>query len=94
MDSYHAEAYRLLCITTLVTLLMQYTANTFAPIELLCDSDALVKKVKKLRKSTRLEFPNETLAGMSFSASLRISKSSQKNPASGGSQATKMTKLP
>jgi hypothetical protein len=37
MDSYHAEAYGLLSITTLVTLFMQYTTNTFASIELLCD---------------------------------------------------------
>jgi hypothetical protein len=33
MDSYCAEAYGLLSITTMVTLLMQYTTNTFAPIE-------------------------------------------------------------
>jgi hypothetical protein len=50
MDSYCAEVYGLLSVTTLVTLLMQYTTNTFAPIELLCDNDALVKKNKKLRK--------------------------------------------
>jgi hypothetical protein len=62
MDSYRAEAYGLLSVTTLVTLLMQYTTNTFTPIELLWDNDALVKKVKKLRKSTRPEFPNDTLA--------------------------------
>jgi type VI protein secretion system component VasA len=61
MDSYHAEAYGLLSITTMVTLLMQYTTNTFAPIELLCDNNALVKKVEKLRKRTRPEFPNDTL---------------------------------
>jgi hypothetical protein len=62
MDSCRAEAYGLLRITTLVTLLMQYTTNTFAPIELLCNNDALVKKVEKLRKSTRPEFLNDTLA--------------------------------
>jgi hypothetical protein len=62
MDSYCAEAYGLLSITTLVTLLMQYTTNTFAPIELLCDNNALVKKIEKLRKSTRPEFLNDTLA--------------------------------
>jgi hypothetical protein len=62
MDSYCAEAYGLLSITSLVTLLLQYTTSTFAPIELLCDSKALVKKVKKLRKSTRPEFPNDTMA--------------------------------
>jgi hypothetical protein len=62
MDSFRAEAYGLLSITTLVTLLMQYKKNTFAPIELLCNNDALVKKVEKLRKSKRPEFPNDTLA--------------------------------
>jgi hypothetical protein len=62
MDSYRAEAYGLLSITTMVTLLMQYTTNTFAPIGLLCDNDALVKRVEKLRKSTRPKFPNDTLA--------------------------------
>jgi hypothetical protein len=51
MDSYQAEAYGLLIITTLVTLLMQYTTNTFAPIELLCDNDALVKQVEKINKA-------------------------------------------
>jgi hypothetical protein len=48
MDSYQAEAYGLLSITTLVTLLMQYTTNTFAPTELLCNNDALVKKVENM----------------------------------------------
>jgi hypothetical protein len=74
----------------------QYTTNTFAPIELLCDNDALVKKVEKLRKSIRPEFPNDALAPswMSFNESLKIFESSQKNPVSGGSQATKTTKLP
>jgi hypothetical protein len=62
MESYRAEAYGLLSITTRVTLLMQYTTNTFAPIELLCDNDAPVMKIDKLRKSTRPEFPNDTLA--------------------------------
>jgi hypothetical protein len=62
MESYCAEAHGLLSITTLVTLLMQYTTNTFAPIELLSNNDALVKKVEKLKQSTRLEFPNDTLA--------------------------------
>jgi hypothetical protein len=56
MDSYRAEAYGLLSITTLVTLLKQYTTNTFAPIELLCDNNALVTKIEKLRNSTRPEF--------------------------------------
>jgi hypothetical protein len=62
MDSYRAEAYGLLSITTLVTLLMQYMTNTFAPIELLYDNDALVTKVEKVRNLTRPEFPNNTLA--------------------------------
>jgi hypothetical protein len=62
MDSNCAEAYGLLSITNLVTLPMQYTTSIFAPIELLCNNDALVKKVEKLRKSTRPEFPNDTLA--------------------------------
>jgi hypothetical protein len=60
--SQQQEGVSLLIITTLVTLLMQYITNTFAPIEPLCDNDALVKKVEKLRKSTRPEFPNDTLA--------------------------------
>jgi len=62
MDSYRAESYGLLSITTLVTLLLQYTTNNFAPIELLCDNEALVKKVEKMWKSTRPTFPNDTLA--------------------------------
>jgi hypothetical protein len=33
MDSCHAEVYGLLSITTMVTLLMQYTTNTFREIE-------------------------------------------------------------
>jgi hypothetical protein len=56
---------------------MQYTTNTFAPIELLCDNDALVKKVKKLRKSTRPEFPNDTLAP-SWDVLQRITKNLRK----------------
>jgi hypothetical protein len=76
---------------------MQYTTNTFAPIELLCDNNALVTKIEKLRKSTRPEFPNDTLA-LSWDVlkgiTKNLKKSSQKNPASGGSQATKITKLP
>jgi hypothetical protein len=75
---------------------MQDTTNTFAPIELLCDNDALVKKVEKLRKSTKPEFPNDTLSP-SWDALQRITEnlqSSQKNPAFGGSQVTKTTKLP
>jgi hypothetical protein len=41
---------------------MQYTTTTFAPIEHLCNNDALVKKTEKMRKSTRPEFPNDTQA--------------------------------
>jgi hypothetical protein len=79
MDSYHAEAYGLLSITTVVTLLMLYTTNTFAPNELLCDNDALVKKVEKSRKSTRPEFPNNTLAP-SWDVLQQITKNLQKFP--------------
>jgi hypothetical protein len=79
MDSYRADAYGLLSITTLVTLLMQYTTNTFAPIELLCNNDVLVKKVKKLRKSIRPEFPNDTLVP-SWDVLQRITKNLQKFP--------------
>jgi hypothetical protein len=73
MDSYCEEAYGLLSITTLVTVLMQYTTNTFAPIELLCDNDAVMKKIEKLRKSTSPEFPNDTLAS-SWDVLQRITK--------------------
>jgi hypothetical protein len=52
---------------------MQYTTNTFVPIEFLCDNDALVKKVEKLRKSTRPEFLNDTL-GPSWGVLQRITK--------------------
>jgi hypothetical protein len=73
-DSYHAEAYGLLSITTLVIPLMQYTTDTFVPVELFCDNDALVKKVEKLQKSTRPDFPNDTLAP-SWDVRQRITKS-------------------
>jgi hypothetical protein len=79
MDSYRAEAYGLLSITTLVTLLMQYMTNTFAPIELLYDNNALVTKIEKLRKSTRPEFPNDTLAP-SWDVLQRITKNLRKFP--------------
>jgi hypothetical protein len=95
MDSYCVEAYGLLSIATLVTLFIKYTTNTFAPIVLLCDNDALLKKVEKLRKSTRREFPNDTLAP-SWYVFQRITKNLkrfQSNPASGGSRATKTTTL-
>jgi hypothetical protein len=55
---------------------MQYTPNTFAPIGLLCDNDALAKKVDKLRKSTRPAFPNDTLAP-SWDVLQRITKNLQ-----------------
>jgi hypothetical protein len=81
MDSYREEAYGLLSITTLVrTLLLQESrTNTFAPIELLCDNNALVKKVEKLRKSTRPEFPNDTLVP-SWDVLQRITKNLRKLP--------------
>jgi hypothetical protein len=59
---------------------MQYTTNTFAPIELLCDNDTLVKKVKKMRKLTRPEFPNDTLVAPSWDVLQRITKNIQKFP--------------
>jgi hypothetical protein len=55
---------------------MQYTPNTFAPIGLLCDNDALAKKVEKLRNSTRSVFPNDTLAP-SWDVLQRITKNLQ-----------------
>jgi hypothetical protein len=73
------QGYGLLSITTLVTLLMQYTTNHFPPIELLCNNDALVKKVEKVRKSTRPEFPNDTLAS-SWDILQRIIKNLQQFP--------------
>jgi hypothetical protein len=80
MDLYPAEAYGLLSIiTTLVTLLLQYTTSIFAPIELFCDNEAVVKKVKKLRKSKRPEFPNDTLAP-SWDDLHRVTKNLQKFP--------------
>jgi hypothetical protein len=79
MDSYRAEAYGLLIITTLVTLLMQYTTNAFAPIELLCDNNALMTKIEKLRKSTRPEFPNYTVAP-SWDVLQQITKNLRKFP--------------
>jgi hypothetical protein len=56
---------------------MQYTTNTFTPIEFLCYNDALVKKVEKLRKSTRPEFPNDTLMP-SWDVLQRFTKNLQK----------------
>jgi hypothetical protein len=58
---------------------MQYTTTTFAPIEHLCNNDALVKKTEKMRKSTRPEFPNDTQAP-SWDVLQRITKNLQKYP--------------
>jgi hypothetical protein len=79
MDSYRAEAYGLLRIITMVTLLLEYTTNTFAPIELLCDNNALVTKIEKLRKSTRQEFQNVTVAP-SWDVLQRITRNLRKFP--------------
>ena len=61
MDSYRAEAYGLLSITTFLHLLEIYFKHPLQPTTIWCDNLSVVKTVNKLISRNRPEFPNETL---------------------------------
>ena len=61
MDSYRAEAYGLLSITTFLHLLEIYFKHPLQPTTIWCDNLSVVKTANKLISRNRPEFPNETL---------------------------------
>ena len=61
MDSFRAEAYGLLSLTTLLHLLSTYFHHPLPPTSLWCDNLAVVNTVNKLTNRQRPTFPNETL---------------------------------
>jgi hypothetical protein len=61
MDSYRAEAYGLLSITTFLHLMGNYYNHQVPPTEIWCDNMAVVNTVNRKIVRTRPEFPNETL---------------------------------
>ena len=61
MDSYRAEAYGLLSITTFIHLLETYFKRSLQSTTIWCDNLSVVKTVNRLISTSRPEFPNETL---------------------------------
>jgi hypothetical protein len=61
MDSYRAEAYGLLSVTTFLHLLETYFTHPLQPTTIWCDNQSIVNTVNKLTSRKRPEFPNETL---------------------------------
>jgi hypothetical protein len=61
VDSYRAEAYGLLSITTFLHLLGNYYNHQVPPTEICYDNMALVNTVNRKIVRNRPEFPNETL---------------------------------
>jgi hypothetical protein len=61
MDSYRAEGYGLLSITTFLHLLGNCYNHQVPPTEIWCDNMAVVNTVNRLVVRNRPEFPNETL---------------------------------
>jgi hypothetical protein len=61
MDSYRAEAYGLLSITSFLHLLGNYYNHQVPPTEIWCDNMAVVNTVYRKIVRTPPEFPNKTL---------------------------------
>jgi hypothetical protein len=61
MDSYRAETYGLLSITTLLHLLSTFFERPLPPTAIFCDNLSVVKTVNQLISSSRPTFPNDTL---------------------------------
>jgi hypothetical protein len=61
MDSFRAEAYGLLSVTTFLHLLTTYLQQPSLTIDVWCDNLAVVNTINRLTKQQRPDFPNDTL---------------------------------
>jgi hypothetical protein len=61
MDSYRAESYGLLSVTTLLHLLSNYFNRQLPPIAIWCDNLAVVTTIHSIISRSRPAFPNDTL---------------------------------